>query len=327
METRRLQKTGGSSITVTLPKKWIEKNGLTDKDLLKVSYSDSAILVLQPLTNKKIISRSRIKLDGLTDKMLVRELIAHYISGVDDITLQGVRISPEQRTKIRELSNFLTGFEIIDESAEKIIMRNIFDPSKFPVHKNIEKMFFTTISMFKDALNALMENDKALATDVIQRDYEIDKLYLVIKRQEHSLEYNKISQEEIGLNLSDLHYYKDVATQLERIADHAVKITRAVENFDKKSVHLSSSFTNAADKITILLNKSQDMVKKMDRKLAHEILDRNSEIKKLTINFDKMRPEEMFILNLIEDSFDRVRGYTTNIAEITIDQSVEKENK
>jgi phosphate uptake regulator len=318
METRKIQKTGGSSLIMTLPKKWVDQNGLQDKDLVKVSISGPHALILRPLNNQKQTQKSFLKLDGLSKNVLTRELIAHYISGVDEIVVESERIFPEQRNNIRSLSNFLTGFEIIDESAEKIVLRNIFDPTKFPITKNIEKMFFTTKSMFQDALKALMENDKALGRDVIERDFEIDKLYLIIKRQRHSLSQDKISPEDIGLTLSELQYYEDVAVQLVRIGDHAVKIARVVEKLDKK-------FTKVEDKITGLLNKANEMVKKLDKGLAHEILNVNTEPKgPIPTDLD---PEEAFVVNLLEDSLDRVQGYATNIAEITIDQAVEKENK
>ncbi|MGH7204524.1 MAG: PhoU domain-containing protein, partial [Candidatus Levyibacteriota bacterium] len=240
MDTRRLQRTGGSSITITLPKKWIEQNELNDKDILKLSSPTSHVLLLEPIGRKKMLSKSILNADGITDTWLTRDIVAHYIAGIDEITIQSKRISPEQRSNIRNLSNFLTGFELIDETAEKIVLRNIFDPSKFPITKNIEKMFLTTISMFQDALKAIIENDKLLAKDVVGRDFEVDKLLLIIARQRNSLEQNKISKEELGMNLSDLHYYEDVATQVERIADHAVKIARVVEGLNKKfgTIHI-----------------------------------------------------------------------------------------
>ncbi len=319
METRKLQRTGGSSLTITLPKKWIAQNDLNDKDLLKIISPTLHTLILQPLSRNKRISRSSINYENLTDTMLKREIIARFISGVDEIIINSSRISHEQRNKIREISNFLTGFEIIDESAEKIVLRNIFDPTKFPIPKNIEKMFLTTISMFHDALQALKENDKMLGQDVISRDFEIDKLHLIITRQRHSLSLDKISQEDIGLTMSDLHYYEDVATQLERIADHGVKIARAVENSDRK-------FEVRSVNTSLLLEKSHDMVKKLDRILAHEILEQISAIKIETISLKVRDPEEAYVAHLVEDSSDRVRGYIKNIAEITINQSAEQEN-
>lgn len=322
MEIRKLQKTGGSSLTITLPKKWIQKNSLEDKSLLKITSPTPNTLILQPTPLSKKPHKLTLKIQEMPAQRVLREIIALYLTGADEITVQSKRLSPEDRTNIRAVSNFLIGFEIIDESAEKIVLRNIFDPSKFPIPKNIEKMFLTTISMFDDALKALIENDKVLAKDIIERDFEIDKLHLIIMRQRHSFTQNNISQEEIGLSLSDLHYYEDVSTQLERIADHAVKIAKVVETMNKKTLQLSSSFSEIVENITLYLKKSNNMVKTLDKNLAHEILDLTPNLKNPLHSKKISDKEELFVLNLIEDSLDRVRGYTRNIAEVTIDQAV-----
>lgn len=328
MELRKLQRTGGSSITITLPKKWIENNNLQDKDLIRITETSSQTLKLTPANSKKQLQRSVLNMDDLTEKMFSRELIAHFLSGVDEIAIRSQRITPEVRNKVREISNFLTGFEIIDETSDEIVLRNIFDLSKFPITKNIEKMILATVSMFQDALKALMENDKLLAQDVIIRDFEVDKLHLIITRQRHSFTQDKITQEEIGLQLEDLLYYEEIAAQLERIADHAVKIAQTVSQTDKKFdkiLRVSVSYKTVENKLSDLFEDLFDMVKNHDRKLAHKILDITSEFKTLSLTDIDAELDEMFILNLIEGSFDRVRGYTNNIAEITIDRSVEKD--
>lgn len=318
-----MQKTGGSSLTVTLPKKWVEKNKLKDKSLIKMSSTAPHTLILQPTPLSKKAHKVILNIDGLTPERQLREIIANYLNGADDIVIQSPRLTPEVRTKVRDASNFLIGFEIIDESAEKIVLRNIFDLTKFSIPQSIEKMFQTTISMFSDALKALIVIDKPLAKDIINRDFEIDKMHLFIMRQRHALIQDKTTQDEAGITLNDLHYYEDVSTQLERIADHAVKIARAVETMERQAIRLPSSFTTAADKIILFLNKSYDMVRMLDKNLAHEMLDLDATFmtpysKKTQVKDE----EEMFVVHLIEDSLDRVRGYTMNIAEVTIDQAI-----
>ena len=60
------------------------------------------------------------------------------------------------------------------------------------------------------------------------------------------------------------------------------------------------------------------MVETLDKKLAHSLIDTCTEIEK---------NKEAFILATIENSLDRIRGYIINIAEMTIDLAVVKENK
>ena len=323
MEIRKLQLTGGSSLAITLPKKWVDHFGLKSKDTVLIYSQKSGVLIIQPTRHKKRLLKTVLKIDGFTKDMLTRELIAHYISGSDEITISGQRITHDQRNRIREVSHSLIGYEIIDESSEEVFIKNIFDATKFPIIQSVEKMFVIAKSMFNDAIKAIAQNNKPLARDVIDRDFEIDKLQLAIMRQFYTLIQGRFYDEEMGLSQVDLNYYENVATQLERIADHAVKIAKAVITADKKLESLvSSHIKNIAKKVLPLLEYSEEMVQKLDKISAHKILSKNPEIKSI-LSVDKAVKsfEEM----IVTDSLDRLRGYVMNIAEITIDQAITKE--
>ncbi|NCQ54660.1 phosphate uptake regulator PhoU, partial [Candidatus Parcubacteria bacterium] len=322
MEIRKLQLTGGSSLAITLPKKWVDHFGLKSKDTVVIYSQKSGSLIIQPAYYKEQLRKTVLKIDGLTKDMFTRELIAHYISGSDEITISGQRITHDQRNKIREVSHSLIGYEIIDESSEEIFIKNIFDATKFPIIQNVEKMFVVAKSMFNDAIKTMAQNNKPLARDVIDRDFEIDKLHLAIMRQFHALIQSRVFDEEIGLSQVDLNYYENVATQLERIADHAVKIAKTVVTADKKLENLvSSHIKNIAKKVLPLLEYSEEMVKKLDKILAHKILNKNPEIESI-LSVDKA--VKSFEEIIVVDSLDRLRGYVMNMAEITINQAIAK---
>jgi len=241
MEIRKLQLTGGSSLAITLPKKWADHFGLKSKDTVVIYSQKSGALIIQPARHKKQLLKTVLKIDDFTKDMLTREIIAHYISGSDEVTIKSKKITHDQRNRIREVSHSLIGYEIIDESSEEVSIKNIFDATKFPIIQNVGKMFVITKSMFNDAIKAIAQNNKPLARDVIDRDFEVDKLQLAIMRQFYTLIQGRVYDEEIGLSQMDLNYYENVATQLERIADHAVKIAKAVITADKKLESLVSS--------------------------------------------------------------------------------------
>jgi len=280
----------------------------------------SGSLVIQPARYKEQLLKTVLQIDGLTKDMFTRELIAHYISGSDEVTIKSNKITREQRNRIREISQSLIGYEIIDESSEEVSIKNIFDATKFPIIQNVEKIFVIVKSMFNDAISAMIQNNKPLAHDVIDRDFEIDKFQLAITRQFSSLVQEKIYDEETCLNKKDLKYYENVATQLERIADHAVKIARRVTIINKKPGSVvSSRLKNITEKVLPLLEHSAEMVKKLDKTLAHKILNKNPEVERLlSLDQNEKSIEEMVVV----DSLDRLRGYVMNIAEITIDQAI-----
>ena len=325
METRKLQLTGGSSLAVTLPKKWADHFGLKDKDTVIIYSQKSGSLIVQPSRLKEQLLKTVLKIDRITNDMLTRELIAHYISGSDEVVITSQKITQDKRNTIRKVSQSLIGYEIIAESLKEILIKNIFDAEKFPIIQTVEKMFAIAKSMFDDAIEALTQNNKTLASDVIDRDFEINKLQLAVTRQFYALIRGRVYDEEVGLNQADLSYYENVATQLERIADHATKIAHAAVNDDKKSgSSVSPRLKNIAKKILPLLEYSEEMVLKLDKNLAHKVLDKNPSIERtISLDRDAKSLKEMIAI----DSLDRLRGYVMNIAEITIDQSVTKQEK
>lgn len=324
MEIRKLQRTGGASLTLTLPKKWASNSHLNDKDSVAILVQKSGSLVVNPYFLKSKFSKSVIQADGFTSRVLRRELIAHYISGVEEIVIKNKAMNPKQRKDIRLLVSSLVGFEIVDESSEEIFLKNIFSASKFPIQQNIAKMFQITKSMLSDVMQALQTKDKERAKDIIDRDFEIDKLNLAITRQFHSLIRDILSEEEINLDSIDLNYYDNISTQLERIADHAVKIARAIieeKELPKKLILLCKSVFG---EVLRNFGACEDMVSKLNKNMAHKILDTNPLLEKLLYLNRKRDVGNYPLWFIVLDSFDRIRGYIMNISEFTIDQAVTK---
>ena len=79
MEKRKIQRTGGSSFSITLPKKWVEAHKLKEQDFV-VSFQDGDSLVVLPASVVQKQIRGKINLDELKEEELKRELISCYIS-------------------------------------------------------------------------------------------------------------------------------------------------------------------------------------------------------------------------------------------------------
>jgi phosphate uptake regulator len=323
-EIRKLQRTGGTSLTLTLPKKWTTDNKLSDKDLVKI-IQESGRLVIQPTTYKGHPLVSTLCITDLSLNMIGRELVARYLVGVDEINIKSDKITQEQREYIRHQCQQLLGFELIDEASNEIFIKNVFDLTKFPISQNIEKMFLTAKSMAADAL--LAHNDLSLAKDIIDRDIEIDKLYMIIHRHLYSFMRGKETENDIPASLLDLNYYAGVATQLERIADHAVKIAKTFLLHGSPAGHIRSiSFRKIQQTILPLFDETLEMVKELDKNAAHDMLNANQQIEQDL--FDAVHKDAPTVIeNVIGDSFDRTRGYFMNIAELTIDHVIAQESK
>jgi phosphate uptake regulator len=311
MEKRKLQATGGSSLTLTLPKVWISRWKLQSKDEVLVSVSGPALIIKVANKAKRELVIN-ISLDNMSDEWLVREMIGAYIAGADKITLRGDRISPSQNHAIRQTVQLLFGFEILEETSQKIAARTILDDSMFPVSESTLRIFTITRSMFEDSLKAAQNSDKDLAVDIKQRDYEVNKFVHAIQRQ-----FQEILSGKVEGNIEEVSFYRSVAVQLERVGDHAVKIAELASTDRTEQVKLSSTFPIIQERVHRLLKDVESMVRLLDKAQAHKILDGDAELERLIYSSKHMKLS--YEGAIIEDSLDRLRGYLMNIAELTID--------
>jgi len=328
MEKRKIQRTGGSSFSITLPKRWIEENKVKEQDVIVLSSLRSGTLIVRSFASLEKQIKRKHDITGLTEEEIRREVIALYILGIEEVKIFAETISQKQRLAVREVIRLLIGFEIIEESSNAVYIKNVLNSQKLSLIQSIEKMFSMAQSMIQDAAASLLEGKKPLAQDVIERDGEIDKLYFLVLRYNNALLQGKISEEELDLTFTQSHYYEGIATQLERIADHAVKIASVVR-FSEVSVKgkLEKLFRNSALKFLWLLQNTANLINsRPDSTQVHKMMNKILEAEKDIDLFRKETTKSNFSeMLIISDSIDRLHGYLLNIAEALIDQSVIEE--
>src|SRR5665811_1373341 len=146
MEKRKLQATGGSSLTLTLPKAWTSHWKLHSKDEVLVNDT-SVALIIKPANRLKREINIDIAIDNMPDEWFLREMIGAYIAGTDNITLRSHSITPSQNQAIRQAVQLLFGFEILEETSQKIVARSVLDDTMFPVSESTLRIFMIARSM------------------------------------------------------------------------------------------------------------------------------------------------------------------------------------
>jgi len=169
-------------------------------------------------------------------------------------------------------------------------------------------------TMLKEALDSYIHRDAKLAEEVRQRDVEVDRLNFVITRQYYSVLNNHLTEEDINLSLLELDFFATVASQVERIADHSVKIAQTISSQKPASKQFAQTQTRVKQ-TRQLLQSCVDMIKTLDKTLAHQTLDSIAKV-------DPLPTSNTPQLLIIHDSLDRTNHYLMNLAEITIDHSI-----
>ncbi|MGM0604263.1 MAG: PhoU domain-containing protein [Halobacteriota archaeon] len=328
METRKVQVTGGSTYTVSIPKAWANANDVSAGSVVEF-YPDGDSLFLTPKTEAER-TEGTLDISQLAGDELMRAVMTMYVSGFDIIALEGTQITTDQRRTIREATQSLVGLEVLEETKRRIVIRDLLDSSELSIHNAVTRMRLISLSMLEDALTALRERDESLAADVIQRDDDVDRLWMVVSRIFRATLRTPKAAEELGLPREVCFDYHSSARQLERIGDHATKIAHLTRNIEREvptevldalwELHadavvvidrgMDALFTEESDEATTLANEARQAVQEID---AHA-----RAIDELLRDLDPARAQ---LLGLIVDSVSRSADYGGNIAETALQKA------
>ncbi|WP_423998071.1 PhoU domain-containing protein [Halorubrum trapanicum] len=328
METRKVQVTGGSTYTVSIPKTWATDNDVEAGTEIEF-HPDGDSLVLTPRSDEER-TRGTLDIDDLTGQALQRAVTTMYVSGFDVIELEAAEISTEQRSTIRDAVQSLVGLEVLEETRDRVVVQDLLDSSELSIHNAVTRMRLISLSMLEDAITALAEHDHDLARDVIGRDDDLDRLWLVVSRIFRATLRTPKAAEELGLPREECFDYHSSARQLERIGDHATKIAHLTLNIDEplpnevveavSDLHgdavevidtaMDALFDDDTDEATRRANEARTMVRAIDERVRA--------IDELLRDLDPTRAQ---LLGLVVDSVLRSADYGGNIAETALQKA------
>jgi len=328
METRKVQVTGGSTYTVSIPKTWATTNGVSAGTTVEF-YPEGDSLFMTPTSDDER-TEGTLEITNLTETELIRAVMTMYVSGFDVIILESARITTDQRRTIREATQSLVGLEVLEETKSKVVIRDLLDSSELSIHNAVTRMRLIALSMLEDALLALRDLDRDLARDIIQRDDDVDRLWMVVSRIFRATLRTPKAAEELGLPREVCFDYHSSARQLERIGDHATKIAHltldierdvpeeVLDAFDQLRVEavsvidggMDALFTDDSEEATRLANNVREQVRKIDSSARG--------IDELLRELDPARAQ---LLGLIVDSISRSADYGGNIAETALQKA------
>ncbi|MCS7093031.1 MAG: AbrB/MazE/SpoVT family DNA-binding domain-containing protein [Patescibacteria group bacterium] len=314
MEIRNLQKTGGRSYSITLPKNWIKRNFLKAKDKVKVLDIQN-FLVIAPLKlnrNEKFIS---VDIKNLNQNQIFREIIGYYLSGADSIIIKTDKISYQQRSAVREISFQLIGCECLESLSDKIFLKIVNTDISHHLFEYLKKMSSIIYSMFQDTVRAVEKYNIELSRDIIERDVEIDRLHIAITRFHNLRLINLFEEKNQTLTAIDSHYLSIIGLRLERIADHIVKINRVLIQESQKNFSLSYRQRHLIKYTLKNLSSLSEIIFKKDKVSAHSFLDYFDQKKE---GFFHNLPHKNYLALIIEESLFRINSYIANIAEEAI---------
>ncbi len=334
MEIRRIQVTGGSTHVISLPKKWIDRNGLGRSDTLAIHEEPDGSLLVAPYGELRTDRRTRhITLpEGATPENIVRRLVGAYLAGADEIQIHlDGRPTPAMRQTLRGIKRDLVGVEILEESKNLIVLQDLMGVGEMDLRKAVTRMHRIAQIMFQDAMNAIETRDYDLAIDVTDRDDEVDRLEWMVSKQMHALLDQPRLAARLNIRPAEALNFFLVARALERIADHASKICRNLRRLETTNVpaEVIASILGQGRVVKGIWDEAFSALKRVDFDLGSATVDAGKAAAGWRAQFPRLlgglEVEQVEALTLIADSTDRVRGYAIDIAETAMNHTFQKE--
>ena len=204
--------------------------------------------------------------------------------------------------------------------------RASFDIGLKKLHDDILKMSNITAIQIKESVNSLNLRDLKLARDVIKKDYVIDNMQKEIEEKCIKL----IAMEQpLAKDLREIFTTIKIVTDLERIADHAVDISKVVLyiNENKHKVDLTD-ICKMSEIVQEMIGLSTEAYVDWDVEKAYDICKTDDRVDNIYKNVFKNLLEYMVReprdvteasqLLFVSKHLERIGDYVTNICEWTI---------
>jgi len=336
LESRKVQRVGYSTFSVSLPKEWVKASGLKQGDLLMLLPEKDGSLKMVPssmVERRKHTEEYVINSDLCGEPgMLERIIVGNYTLGRDSFSVvSSTRISRAHIDEVRRITHRLMGLGIVQETPERIDLQCSVDPTKFKVDMLMRRLLVIASTIYTEALQALSQFNQELAEDAIRREDEADMMYWLAIRLLLSAQRDRVMADKIGLEEpSQILYYALISRYLEVIADHAENIARrAIEFKDqerKTSKTAMREIVNLSELAHNVFLKAMDCIFSGDIELANNVLEITKVIGNEHERLMKELPE-LPILRTVILELARIADTGAGIAVIAINKALEKSSE
>ncbi|MDD4353277.1 MAG: hypothetical protein PHN56_02345 [Candidatus Nanoarchaeia archaeon] len=232
---RTLIKHGDSSLTVTLPQKWIQENGLIKGNEVNVENFNKDLLI-SIYKGEKLEKKLNIDISGL-EKSIRKIIGAAYKTGYNQVKI--LFSNPEELLKSQEMiREQLLGFSIIEQTKNHLIIKNIGLETGEDFGKILRRYFHLLTFMCSECKEAAKTNDSNWLKTTKVMEIEIDKTADYLRRLINKGYNTNYSLP--GPLYTIIEQYEKIGDQLSELCDFLIKKPASkneivlLNDFDKK---------------------------------------------------------------------------------------------
>lgn len=223
MESRKVISFGKSSYVVSLPRYWVKENNLKKGDSVFLDLSDGSLTLYsgEPRQQKEQ-RRITIPLDGKPLERIEAEVTSAYLNNFDVIELLGKEVK-EMGPSIKQIIRNLTGMEIIQQSASKVVAKDLLNIKEINLEVLIRRIDNIVRTMTSDVVQCL---DECLYESIYERDRDVNRLVFLAYRVIRAGISDPGVARSLAMDNVELLYHYSIVTQLEKLGDQSKRIAR-----------------------------------------------------------------------------------------------------
>jgi phosphate uptake regulator len=312
---RKVQVTGGSTYTVSIPKGWADTRGIDSGSSVYLYPFDDRLIISQP-NGEESVRRARLNVEAVGEMELRERIGAAYAAGSDEIVVESdTQFSTSQRRAASEAITGFVGMEIATETRQELTAKALLDSREISLEGTINQLRGIALSMHENAIKAVIANGDETPTPehIIARDDEVDRLFALVSRQFYRVltDIREVNQLEVDRRMAFTQFR--TARQLERIADHAERIADVA---DRQSESPDSSVS--AEFETLATDARRVVRTALDGNAGEAMLRRDAVVEQLS-DLDRQlyesHGEAAYLHGRVLDSIRRTAEHGGNIAE------------
>lgn len=283
-ERRKIQLIAGTTYTISLPKEWVKKNNLKEKDEIPIYKKDDGTLVISSSYIKgKKLNQISINAEEYISN-IEQILFSLYYMGIETIHLYSKKdFTKSAKTRIRKTLRNMSATEISYEDQKEIKIKVLLDMSRVDLIQSLYRVSLiidSTISNINEGIN--ME-------EIMMNEEEIDRIYhLVSKIIYLSLKDSNILNTSKIKNISLVPSFFLLAKRMENIADVlyqlAVYLSKKKKGINSKSDILEFFNSPVAACIRHLMSEDKNVFEKSSSETIKSVSSDIANIKDSTIN-------------------------------------------
>ncbi|MFQ1020469.1 PhoU domain-containing protein [Tardisphaera saccharovorans] len=323
MEYRKIQRTGGSSYTISLPKEWVEENKLKEGDALGLQELRTGELLIMPSGKRHSFGDFTLDIkENEEPKHLLRTLVALYLKGYSTINVRSRGfIQSETRRVIMDFKSLVIGVEILEERQDAVVLRDLVATSDLDPLRIMDRMASMVKSDLAELRPLLKKPLVPQLEEIMQRDSQIDKMYLFIAKEFNRALYYPWYEGELGVSVRRLSSMRNVSKQIERIGDHIESACRLLSEYGNPITE--GEIDELLQTSVALFDDAYRSYSSSDLALAQSVVDEvESAAEKYIGVLKKYESAGSIYAFLVGEDLRRILFYSSDIAEAAIDDAV-----